>query len=262
MSQRIATFIEQCIETVHQLTDTLLLAFECFNEPLLFLGLRQALLLNGKFLGVLDLDAARAAQRRDGRVHRLHRAAGQVGDVLGPRLTVPGGPRAPAAHHRPQQHRRQPRDEHGSHVHEQLTHAADTPGIQVHHAAERRSAPPPPGTYRGTVTPDGARAHLEHLRAAVAGEVQGLEADLRAVFEASQDSNADDEHDPEGSTIAYERAQLTAVLTATRRRLADLDDALTRLDAGTYGTCERCGRPIPPERLAVRPFARTCVTCT
>ncbi|WP_238019934.1 TraR/DksA family transcriptional regulator [Dactylosporangium sp. AC04546] len=108
---------------------------------------------------------------------------------------------------------------------------------------------------------DGTRAELERLRSAVASEVHGLEADLHAVFEASQDSNADDEHDPEGSTIAYERAQLAAVLAATRGRLADLDEALVRLDSGVYGICERCGSPIPAGRLAVRPFARTCVTC-
>nr|BFE58508.1 TraR/DksA C4-type zinc finger protein [Dactylosporangium thailandense] len=105
------------------------------------------------------------------------------------------------------------------------------------------------------------RAELRHRRDAAAAEAAALEADLRAVFEASRESNADDEHDPEGSTIAYERAQLTAVLAATRRRLADLDDALARLDAGTYGICERCGRPIPPERLLARPAARTCVVC-
>jgi len=105
------------------------------------------------------------------------------------------------------------------------------------------------------------RARLRHRRDEAAAEVLALESDLRAVFEASRESNADDEHDPEGSTIAYERAQLTAVLDATRRRLADLDDALTRLDAGTYGVCERCGRPIPVERLEARPAARTCVAC-
>lgn len=107
----------------------------------------------------------------------------------------------------------------------------------------------------------GTRGELEELRSAVAAEVGRLEADLRAVFEASQDSNADDEHDPEGSTIAYERAQLAAVLDATRRRLADVDEALARLDSGAYGVCERCHRPIPAGRLAVRPFARTCVDC-
>ena len=45
------------------------------------------------------------------------------------------------------------------------------------------------------------------------------------------------------------------------RQDRDVDDALTRLDAGGYGICERCGRPIPAERLAVRPSARTCVAC-
>jgi DnaK suppressor protein len=108
---------------------------------------------------------------------------------------------------------------------------------------------------------DATRAELEQLRAAVAGQVTELEADLHAVFAASQDSNADDEHDPEGSTIAYERAQLTAVLAATRGRLAEVDAALARLAAGTYGLCDRCHRPIPAGRLAIRPFARTCVAC-
>jgi DnaK suppressor protein len=105
------------------------------------------------------------------------------------------------------------------------------------------------------------RAELRRLRVEVAAEAQVLDRNLRGLFEAARSSNADDEHDPEGSTIAYERAQLTAVLDATRRRLADLDDALSRLDAGTYGVCARCGRPIPAERLAARPSARTCVAC-
>jgi DnaK suppressor protein len=112
------------------------------------------------------------------------------------------------------------------------------------------------------VSMDGSvRAELHRRRAEAAAEVVALEGDLRAVFEASRESNADDEHDPEGSTIAYERAQLTAVLDATRRRLTDLDEALARLDLGTYGVCERCGRPIPAERLEARPSARTCVAC-
>jgi RNA polymerase-binding transcription factor DksA len=102
---------------------------------------------------------------------------------------------------------------------------------------------------------------LRQLRAEARAQVQRLDEDLLEVFEASRSSNADDEHDPEGSTIAFERAQLTALLAAGRRRVADLDDALARSAAGTYGTCERCGRPIPAERLAARPFATTCVSC-
>ena len=102
---------------------------------------------------------------------------------------------------------------------------------------------------------------LRHLRAEAQAQVERLDRELLALFEASRSSNADDEHDPEGSTIAFERAQLTALLAAGRRRIADLDDALDRSAAGTYGNCERCGRPIPAERLAARPFATTCVAC-
>ncbi|BCY10171.1 TraR/DksA C4-type zinc finger protein [Actinoplanes sp. L3-i22] len=105
------------------------------------------------------------------------------------------------------------------------------------------------------------RDELLRLRASAHSEATTLAADLESLFAASRDSNADDEHDPEGATIGFERAQLTALLAAARARIAEVDDALTRLDAGTYGNCEGCGRPIPADRLAVRPFARRCMAC-
>jgi len=105
------------------------------------------------------------------------------------------------------------------------------------------------------------RADLRRARADVAAQIELLATDLRGVIEASRSSNADDEHDPEGATIAFERAQTAALLAAARVRLTEYDDALERLDAGTYGSCEVCARPIPPERLAARPAARTCVGC-
>jgi DnaK suppressor protein len=108
---------------------------------------------------------------------------------------------------------------------------------------------------------ESTRARLQRLRDGAQAEVAMLTGDLRGLFEASRASNADDEHDPEGATIAFERAQLTAVLDAARRRVADLDLALLRCAAGSYGICEVCGRPIPAERLAARPSAATCVTC-
>ncbi|MGV9764309.1 TraR/DksA family transcriptional regulator [Micromonospora tulbaghiae] len=105
------------------------------------------------------------------------------------------------------------------------------------------------------------RDELLRLRARAEAEAATLAQDLEALFLASRDSNADDEHDPEGATIGFERAQLTALLAGARQRIADVDDALRRVDAETYGVCERCGQPIGDERLAARPFARFCMRC-
>lgn len=105
------------------------------------------------------------------------------------------------------------------------------------------------------------REELLRLRASAEAEAATLARDLEALFTASRDSNADDEHDPEGATVGFERAQLIALLTATRARIAEVDDALLRVEAATYGICERCQQPIGEERLAVRPFARHCISC-
>ena len=102
---------------------------------------------------------------------------------------------------------------------------------------------------------------LERMLAGAEAEVAVLNQALGDLFEASRASNADDEHDPEGATVAFERAHLTATLTTTRRRVEELRQAIERHDRGTYGVCERCGKPIPPERLTARPDARTCVVC-
>lgn len=80
-----------------------------------------------------------------------------------------------------------------------------------------------------------------------------------ALIAASRDSNADDEHDPEGQTIAYERSQLAAVTTQAREHLAEVDAALERVASGTYGICVVCHGPIDAACLAARPAARTCV---
>ena len=76
----------------------------------------------------------------------------------------------------------------------------------------------------------------------------------------SADGATDDEHDPEGTT-AYDRARTAALIDAASAHLTEIAAARARLEAGTYGLCEVCGKPIPPERLAARPTARTCVGC-
>ena len=102
---------------------------------------------------------------------------------------------------------------------------------------------------------------LAEERTAALASIAALTREFDGVVAASRSSNADDEHDPEGATIAFERQQLVALLDRARRRLADVEAALARREAGGYGTCESCGRPIAPERLAARPAARTCIAC-
>jgi len=91
--------------------------------------------------------------------------------------------------------------------------------------------------------------------------IAALSGDIDAVIAAASDVATDDEHDPEGATIAFERARVGALLDQARVHLADIDDALRRIDAGRYGSCEVCGGPIGDARLAARPVARTCIEC-
>ena len=108
---------------------------------------------------------------------------------------------------------------------------------------------------------DGARELLEAERLQALRRLAALTGDFHEVVAASRDSNADDEHDPEGATIAFERSQVAALVLQVRGHLAEVEAAIQRLEAGTYGNCERCGQPIAKARLEARPAARTCIGC-
>jgi RNA polymerase-binding protein DksA len=90
---------------------------------------------------------------------------------------------------------------------------------------------------------------------------QALSHDLADVVAAASDVATDDEHDPEGATIAYERARTAALVDQAADHIADIDHALERIGAGTYGVCDRCGNAIASQRLMARPIARTCIDC-
>lgn len=91
--------------------------------------------------------------------------------------------------------------------------------------------------------------------------VEALRRRLAGIIESSAHTTNDDEHDPEGVTIAFERAQTAALLDQARAQLRALDEADERLAAGTYGTCLRCGGPIAAGRLEALPAAGTCIRC-
>ena len=104
-----------------------------------------------------------------------------------------------------------------------------------------------------------AHALLVAERSSTEDRLARLREDFAGVVAASRDTNADDEHDPEGQTIAYERSQTGALIRQAEQHLVEVDAALGRVAAGTYGVCEACGQAIAPARLEARPTARTCV---
>jgi RNA polymerase-binding protein DksA len=114
---------------------------------------------------------------------------------------------------------------------------------------------------RTTTSPADVRARLLADRDATRRRIAALSADVAEVIDAAADVATDDEHDPEGATIAFERARVGALLDQARDHLAALDDALRRVDEGSYGRCAGCGEPIGDERLAARPVATHCITC-
>ncbi|MCW2497628.1 TraR/DksA C4-type zinc finger protein [Jatrophihabitans sp.] len=105
------------------------------------------------------------------------------------------------------------------------------------------------------------RSVLRAERATGESTLADLDAQLQALRSASVASNGDDEHDPEGSTIAFEAAQLETLRERAGEHLDEIDLAIERLDKGTYGICERCEQPIGAARLAALPAARLCVRC-
>lgn len=105
------------------------------------------------------------------------------------------------------------------------------------------------------------RTTLQAERARVADRVRSLRHELDSLAEEQALTSHDDEHDPEGVTVAVQRAQLQGLLAAAEREHDALAAAVHRLDAGDYGRCATCGEPIAAERLAALPATTTCITC-
>lgn len=103
------------------------------------------------------------------------------------------------------------------------------------------------------------RARLEDERRSLLRAIAVRDADVAGIVAAREGSNVDDEHDPEGATIAFERSQADHAADSARRRLAAVEAALRRVDDGTYGVCEVCGEPIAEGRLEALPAATRCV---
>lgn len=121
----------------------------------------------------------------------------------------------------------------------------------------------------GKAAPRGSRspAETERIRTALSERLEELRGEHNATMseinelqrERLTDSAGDDQADT--GTKTFEREQEITLANAILERVTQVERALERLDEGNYGWCEKCGNPIPVERLAAFPSATLCVTC-
>ncbi|MEO7398923.1 MAG: TraR/DksA C4-type zinc finger protein [Ilumatobacteraceae bacterium] len=108
---------------------------------------------------------------------------------------------------------------------------------------------------------DALRTSLVDQRSAAEVQIAELARAFEDIVEAVELTNNDDEHDPEGTTIAFERAQVAALLSQARADLEAVDLALQRMEDRKYGRCDVCGDAIGRERLSAIPSAAKCISC-
>lgn len=102
------------------------------------------------------------------------------------------------------------------------------------------------------------RTALETRRREVSGEL----AELTAIPRDPMTAVSFGKRVGDGTTQAVERLNQVGTATALAAMLEDVNRALAKLDEGTYGRCDSCGKEIPPERLEARPWSVLCVTCS
>ena len=102
---------------------------------------------------------------------------------------------------------------------------------------------------------DEERTRLEGVRDAFSVEHLDEESEDESISELSRL----DQHQADIGTETFEREKDFSILERVEAELNDVEHALRRIDDGTYGTCEACGRPIEEERLEAVPAARLCL---
>ncbi len=106
-----------------------------------------------------------------------------------------------------------------------------------------------------------SEALLADLRTSLEEERASLLARLAELGEGNAGGLAFDQNFADTSQVTAERGEVEAVTGSLKESLAEVEDALAKLEQGTYGICERCGQPISAARLEARPAARWCIAC-
>ena len=106
------------------------------------------------------------------------------------------------------------------------------------------------------------RAELLAERASYVEAAESLRQEAEMLAEDMEPGDIQfDEESGEGDTLNVERERDLALSAQASAAVDEIDRALAKMDAGTYGVCERCGNPIPKARLKALPYAALCVAC-
>ncbi len=106
------------------------------------------------------------------------------------------------------------------------------------------------------------RKLLESERAVYQGQAVDLRAEADSLAQEREPGDVQfDEESGEGGTVTVDRERDLVLSAQAVAAVREIDEAIERIALGTYGTCERCHRPIPKARLKALPFARLCVAC-
>jgi RNA polymerase-binding protein DksA len=107
--------------------------------------------------------------------------------------------------------------------------------------------------FRRMLTEERARLQeaLEHIH----------QSNVLSLEEAGGEETSFDNHPADSATITFDREMDYTLEGNAEAVLAAIDDALRRIEDGTYGTCQRCGKEIPAERLEAAPYVELCIDC-
>jgi RNA polymerase-binding protein DksA len=97
-------------------------------------------------------------------------------------------------------------------------------------------------------------AAIDNLHSENPGSLEDETAELTS-------SSSNDQHLADTATETFDRELAVTLEDNAEAVLGAIDGALQRIDAGTYGTCVRCGKPIASERLEALPYAELCIEC-
>jgi RNA polymerase-binding protein DksA len=154
----------------------------------------------------------------------------------------------------------------------EVAQVAEAPKAKRAGTATKAPANAPPAATPDKSSPDAGgfpaktleklRRLLEEERETYVRQARDLAAEAEALAAEREPGDTQfDEESGEGDTLNVERERDLALSASATQAVEDIDRAISRMDAGTFGVCERCGKKIAVARLEALPFAALCIEC-